>query len=234
MRRRQSDEEGRGEDDSPWPFCARRCSRSPSVSGRLASLVEEMPQGQAQAWQHIALSSASPGARGLLVSFFAEKRTDTNNLLGIPSRSASLRPARSSRTTVAPGLARATARTATSPASILSKSMRAYRHNCEPVMHCLLDQAHAGVVPRSSQNLLEDDEGDDDRDIQARPTPRPAPAVHSRVVLQHLVREPGQPLGGAGQQRIAGRCIAGPQAINPALDLCSLVAVAHIGQLVEK
>ena len=54
MRRRESDEEGRGENDSPWPFCARRCSRSPSVSGRLASLVEEMPQGQAQAWQHIA------------------------------------------------------------------------------------------------------------------------------------------------------------------------------------
>jgi len=55
MRRRESDEEGRGEDDSPWSFCARRCSRSPSVSGRLASLVEEMPQGQAQAWQHIAV-----------------------------------------------------------------------------------------------------------------------------------------------------------------------------------
>ena len=44
---------------------------------------------------------------------------------------------------------------------------RAYRHNGESITRCLLDQAHAGVVPRSSQNLLEDDEGDKDRDIQA-------------------------------------------------------------------
>lgn len=42
---------------------------------------------------------------------------------------------------------------------------RAYRHNGEPITRCLLDQAHAGVVARSSQNLLEDDEGNDDRDI---------------------------------------------------------------------
>ncbi len=48
-----------------------------------------------------------------------------------------------------------------------ARMRRECRHNGEPVTRCLLDQACAGVVPRSSENFLEDDEGDDDRDILA-------------------------------------------------------------------
>jgi len=66
---------------------------------------------------------------------------------------------------------------------------RAYRHNCEPVTCCLLDQAHAGVVPRSSQNLLEDDEGDDDRDIQAGHTKQVEQRDASKVDQQRRVND---------------------------------------------
>src|SRR5208337_3152871 len=70
-------------------------------------------------------SSTCAGSRSpvLWISPETPLRRRAPPILGIPSRSTSPRAARSSRTTVAPGLARATVRTAISPVSILPKSM---------------------------------------------------------------------------------------------------------------